>query len=65
MHATGNFPVGVIECVLSYEYTCIWFRGGENWLGLCMPLGQPLSPGFQISNFVAKLCINIYHIKNY
>ena len=29
-----------------------------------MPPGQPLNPGFQISNFLAKLqYINIYHIK--
>ena len=28
-----------------------------------MPLGQPLSLGFQISYFLAKLYINIYHIK--
>ena len=26
-----------------------------------MPQGQPLSLGFQISNFLAKLIINIYH----
>ena len=26
-----------------------------NWLGLGMPPGQPLSPRFQISNFLAKL----------
>ena len=53
---------------------CIWFRGGDlngfsdfldfkNWLGLGMSLGQPLSPEFQISNFLAKLYINIYYIK--
>ena len=34
-----------------------------NRLGSGMPLGQPLSPGFQISNFLAKLYINIYHIR--
>ena len=28
-----------------------------------MPLGQPLSPGFKISNFFEKLYINIYNIK--
>ena len=29
-----------------------------------MPSGQPLSPGFHISNFLLKnLCIKIYHIK--
>ena len=28
-----------------------------------MPLGQPLSQGFQISNFLAILYIYIYHIK--
>ena len=33
-------------------------------LGLGMPRGLPLSPGFQITNFLAKLNINIYHIKN-
>ena len=29
----------------------------QNWLGLGMPLGQPLSPGFPISNILAKLYI--------
>ena len=27
-----------------------------------MPPGQPLSPRYQISNFLASLYINIYHI---
>ena len=43
-----------------------WFlryKDLKNWLGLGIPPGQPLRLGFQISNFVAKLCINIYHIK--
>ena len=28
-----------------------------------MPLDQPLSPGNQISNFLANLYVNIYHIQ--
>ena len=35
----------------------------KDWLGLSMPLGQPLSPEFQIPNFLAKLYVNLYHIK--
>ena len=34
-----------------------------DWLGLSMPPGQPLSPGFQILNFLAKLYINSHHFK--
>ena len=32
-----------------------------NIYGLGKGLGMPLSPGFQFSNFLAKLYINIYH----
>ena len=32
-------------------------------MGLGMPSGKPLSLGFQFSNFLAKLYINIYHIQ--
>ena len=42
------------------------FRTLGNWLGLGMPPGQPLSLGFQISNFLAKLYISIFIIsKNF
>ena len=40
------------------------YLDSKNWLGLGMRSDQPLSLGFQISNFLTKRLINIYIIKN-
>ena len=62
-HTAGNFLVSVIECVYHKKQEYIWFRGGsewllrykdfKNWLGLCMFLGQPLSPSNFLQNFIS------------
>ena len=68
---TGDFWVSVTYHK-KHEY--IWLRGlnlngfidildFKGWLDFFMPPVQPLIQEFQISNFLAKLYINIYHIR--
>ena len=68
-------PLGTSQTVLLNASYCkkhkyIWFKGGDlniqefkNCFSLGMPVGQPLGLKFSISNFLAKLYINIYHIR--
>ena len=64
----------LLDALYHKKHEYVWFSGGDlngycniydfkNWLGLGMPLYLPLSLGLQISNFLAKLYINIIQIK--
>ena len=41
------------------------FKDFQNWLGLGMPLDQPLSPRFQCLNFLTNIYVNNYHIPKF